>query len=520
MKKISLSFPGTLASLALATVVISAGTASAAQNLVYPFNDASQASFSRWWGAAAQTYEFDATTDAANDPLSGSQKITVAFDLATHGGDNQFAAQFITSTFDGTVYTNMVFDVRFATSSPQQGGTYGNLEFGLAPTDFSQIQLGTVAIPGGTEGWTRVQARIDPATAKLATLRGFWFKIWSGGGNGMTGTSTIWIDNVTLNANTNVAPPPPPTVAITRANPGLRIFASQAGAQYQRQNVYTRNGTGYSWVGTGVPVTYALTVADYPSGANNGFQSHLMLVPGSGLPDWESSPDWNEPNLIFLDIGNGADGTGYASLRYKTNLPNGNTMVYNANPDNGPVGTIASVGSPTPNGTWSITFNNDTDVTLTAPNGATAAASLPAAAAALFAGSMHVYAGVQPNRLDNIGQSLTIKRLRITGVPNPIDETFTSPGVLGSETWNVAAGDRAGLIPVNPEAVFWLSWALPDNGWVLNWAEDLDNNFWNGATFTAASNISGRRQTLVQKSELDQLNTFTGHYFFQMILSQ
>src|SRR6187401_229960 len=40
----------------------------AAENIVYNFNDAASASFTRWWGAAVQTYEFDATTDANNNP--------------------------------------------------------------------------------------------------------------------------------------------------------------------------------------------------------------------------------------------------------------------------------------------------------------------------------------------------------------------------------------------------------------------------------------------------------------------
>ncbi len=506
-------FPAAIVPMALFTALT---PLDAAENIVQAFPDASAATFVRWWAAAAQTYEFDATVDAGNDAASGSMKITAAFDLAVNGGDNQFAARYDVATFNGTEYTNLTFDIRFAGTSPLQDNTFGNLEYGLMASDFSAIQLGTVSIPAGTEGWTPVSARIDPATAKLDNIRAVWFKIWSGGGNGMTGTSVIWVDNVTLNANTNVAPPPPPTIGMSKGNPGLKVFASQAGAQYGRQSVYTRNSTGYSWVGAGAPVTYALTVADYPGGANSGFQTHLFLVPGAGLPDWENSPDWNEPNLIFLDIGNGADGTGYASLRYKTNLPNGNSMVYNANPESGPVGTIASVGSPSPNGTWSITFNNDTDVTLAAPGGATATASLPAEAVALFSGSMHVYAGIQPNRLENIGQSVTFKRLEITGVASPISEDFTSAGVLTGETWNVSAVDRAGLVPVPSDAAFWLSWPLPDTGWTLQWAEDLDNNFWNDIAFTSSSNIGGQRRTLVRTGDLP--NSFTGQYFFQMIL--
>jgi hypothetical protein len=496
-----------------------AGLVGAAENIVQQFNDASAATFARWWGAAGQTYAWDATSDAANDPNSGSQKITAVFNLAQYGGDNQYAARYDIPTFNGTDYTNLVFDIRFDPSSPVQGTSYGNLEFGLVPNDFSQILLGTVAIPSGTVGWTRVAARIDPATQKLESIRGVWFKIWSGNAGGLTGTSIAWIDNISINANTNVAPPPPPTITATRPNQGLRMFASQPGQQYQRQNIYTPSNPNYSWVGRTEPVTYSLTVADYPDGAHSGFQSHIFLIPvmeGTNLPNWETSADYSEPDLIFLDIGNGANGGGFANFRYKVNQPQGNAMVYNANPANGPVGTLANVGNPTPNGTWSITFNNDTNITLTAPSGATATATLPTEAAARFARPIHVYAGIQPNQPGNIGQSLTIKRVKISGTATPIDEDFSAPGVIGGGTWNLSASDAAGVVRVPSDAALWLSWPLPDTGWVLQWAEDLESNFWNDISFPGTANIGGQRRTLILQSELP-VTSFTGNYFFQLI---
>jgi hypothetical protein len=190
-------------------------------------------------------------------------------------------------------------------------------------------------------------------------------------------------------------------------------------------------------------------------------------------------------------------------------------MVYNANPASGPAGTIATIGSPSPNGTWSITFNNNTDVTLTAPNGSVTNFSMPAAAAAMFADPMHVYAGIQPNQIGNIGQGLTIKRIKITGATNSVDEDFSVPGALTGTTWNISAGDRTGLIQVPADAVFWFSWALPDTGWTMQWAEDLDNNFWSDFPFGTSMNIGGQRKTLVRAGELPQ--SFFGNYFFQMI---
>lgn len=492
----------------LVASMLAAGAAlpvSGAENFVIPFNDASESTFSRWWGSAAQTYEHDAAVDVDNNAASGSQKIIVGFDLGAYAGDNQFASQLnFASVIDGRGYTNLTFDVRFDPASPSRAaGDYGPLEFGLGPSDFSQIALGTVAVPTSQGNWYRVSVALNPTTPKMDSIARFWVKIWSGGGDGFTGTSTLWIDNVTLNANQDVAPPPPPTVAIAKATPGLQIVASQPGAQYGRQNVYTRSSTGYSWVGATEPVTYSLTLANYPDGAHSGFQTHLFLVPGSSLPTSLTSPDWNQPNIIFLDIGNGADGSGYASFRYKTNLPNGNSMIYGA-------GTLASLGSPTPNGTWGLTFVGNTSVTMTAPNGSTTNFALPSDAAALFADPLHVYVGAQPNQLANIGQSVTVKRLQVTGVTTPIDDEFSGP--LNDAIWQIAAGDAAGIVTVPTGYSYWLNWTLPDDGFSFEYAPgNLADGIWVPVDgMTPPVQIGSRRWSLLPGN----LVPFDGEGFF------
>lgn len=495
----------------LAASLLAAGVslpAIAADTIVIKFNDATESTFTRWWGAAEQTYEHDATVDVDNDPASGSQKIIVGFNLAAHGGDNQFAAQLnFASAVDGRAYTNMTFDVRFDPASPTRAGAdYGPLEFGLGPSDYSQIQLGTAVVPVSGGNWYRVSVPLDPTTPKMDSIARFWVKIWSGGGDGMTGTSTLWIDNISLNADQDVSPPEPPTMAIEKASSGLRLVASQPGAQYGRQNIVTAGNTGYSWVGAAGPVTYALTLAGYPDGLHTGFQTHLFLVPGASIAPSETSPDWNEPNLIFLDIGVNADGTGYASFRYKTNLPNGNSMAYGE-------GTLGSVGAPSPNGTWSITFNGDTAVTLTGPGGESTSFALPAEAAALFADPLYVYVGCQPNQIANIGQAVTVKKVEITGVASPVSDGFD--GALSS-IWQISAGDAAGILTVPPGYDYWLSWSLPDDGFTFEYAPNtLADDLWLPVEgITQPVQIGSRRWALLP----DSFIPFPGEgYFFRMV---
>jgi hypothetical protein len=99
---------------------------------------------------------------------------------------------------------------------------------------------------------------------------------------------------------------------LEKAEAGLTIVASGSG-QYDRQNIQTVEPT-QSYVGASVPVTYSFTIANYPGTNNTGFQTHLFLVPGQALTD--GTPDWNQPNVIFLDLQNNDAGGGSATFQY------------------------------------------------------------------------------------------------------------------------------------------------------------------------------------------------------------
>jgi hypothetical protein len=504
-----LRYPAAL-SLAAATWLANPSRAIAAEDIVIDTFDTADtaANWSRWWGAAAQTYEWDGAVDADGSANSGSLKATVQFDLATYGGDNQFAALRSYTQVNGSQYTNLVFDLLWDQASPRRSsGDFGYMEPGFRNQDWTQNWLPGFAV-STNPGWIRITLPINPNAPKIDTINGVVLKMWAGQApGGFTGTATFWVDNVKLVARPSDVPEPPPTMAIERSAQGLRIFASAAGSQYQRQSVRTVNPT-YSWVGVVDPVTYSITISDYPGAANSGFQTHLFIVPGSGLPTWMNAPDWNQPHVVFLDIQNQANGNAYASFRYKTNLPNGNSMIYGS-------GTIAGIGAPSIRGTWNLTFDPSGGISLTAPNGANTNFTMPPDAVTLFGGSTYAYFGVQPNQLANIGQSATFARLRVTGVPTPIDDNFSGPA-LDTATWEIVAENAAGVIPVPPEALFWLTWTIPDRDFVPQTAEDLspDPIGWNDLVLTTTQ-IGDFRRALVLGSQLPP--NFTGNYFFQLI---
>ena len=101
--------PGLIVSLCL---VAAAGLRAADDFLINAFDSETEASqWARWWGSALQTYEWDASVDADGNASSGSLKVTVQFNLATYGGDNQFAALRNFTSLDGSQYTNLVMDI-------------------------------------------------------------------------------------------------------------------------------------------------------------------------------------------------------------------------------------------------------------------------------------------------------------------------------------------------------------------------------------------------------------------------
>jgi hypothetical protein len=518
MKNYRSTFLALLQGAALAGAMLAAAPLSRAQDVVVDHFDTADEvlGWARWWGAASQTYEFDPSVDAKNDPNSGSLKATIGFDLALN--DNQFA---VVAGFpggevlDGTQYTNLVFDLKWDPSSPKRpSGDFGSFEFGLRASDFSQIWLGptspiTIQAVTTNNGWLHVVAPIDPTVKGIDKITGVVLKMWSGDPkSGQTGTAIFWVDNVALIANTNQVAAAP-ALSLVKAQPGLQIFASKANAQYQRQSIRTVNPE-YSWVGSSQPVTYSLTITNYPDTNHAGFQTQLFLVPGDTVPTFETSPDWNEPNIVFLDIENNANGGGSATFRYKTNLPNGNTMIYNSSATNGPVGTLASITAPQMVGTWSLTFSNDTSVTLTGPGGVSTNFDFPSEAAPLFADPLYAYIGVQPNQPGNINQSALFSNVQITGVQDPINESFTGVALtnqtqttidLDPAIWERVAEDPAGVALVPPDSSYWIKWSVPAAGYTLQVTPALGAPSWTDVT-APATQIGSEIRTVVGASTL------------------
>ena len=312
---------------------------------------------------------------------------------------------------------------------------------------------------------------------------------------------------------------PPPTASIARAQKGLNLFFSNPGSQYQRQGIRSIAADAVSWVGNANPVTYSVTITHFPDGtAFPGAQAHIVLVPDTA---GGTAPDYSDPNAILLDIHANASNGGTATFRYKINQANANGMMYNNNPANGAVGALGNVTSTNILGKWSVSFQNDTDITLTSPDGSTTSLTMPSADAALFApaSAMGTYFGGQPNALANTGEELIFSNVKVTNGPDTVvNESFEPADPdngLSADNWIKRLDAPEGLYVIDNAQVqtpaLWLRWSLPDADFKLQVSTNL-----NTASVDAGLTpiISGKNRQVL----LNSTNMVSGNQAFYFLV--
>jgi hypothetical protein len=459
-------------------------------------DDVGVQSWSRAWGLTP-TFEWDSAENSDGNP-AGALKVTIPFDILTYqGNDNQCAFQrALADTIDFELYTKIHFDIKIDPSSGRLSVSWGAGQFGgidlVARNSDWSVQLNNITTADPWLGvddygvWRHQALTVDPTLTTHHNMSALMFHIWSGWWDaatqtgGLTNTVTFWVDNLYFEKNTNTAPVPPPTVSVKPAASGLQLIASQSGSQYQRQGIRTVEDNK-SWVGATGPVTYELTIKEAPM--KDGFQAHMFLIPNS---TGDTAPDWGNPDAACILIYDNGAGAGQINFGFKTNEANGNSQIYGAN-------HLAALDSTKILGTWKVAFDNDTSVTLTAPDGASTNFAMAAEAVARFANPLTVYFGAQPGNLDYIGSGYVFSNVKITGVPSPIDDSFTGAD-LDPLIWAKAAENTAGVLIAPPSAKCWLTWTLPAVGFGPQassalvgapWTElDLGKSFKNGSLQT------------------------------------
>lgn len=480
---------------------LSSGLAQTAEN-PHTF-DTVKGSWTTWWGLTGWPFDHDPSLDAAGDPNSGSLRFEIPFTGAAAEQVMTFGTLANRWAWDSGVvvntigaYKNLSLDLKVDPSSaPTTSGNYGNWEFGLVTfdTDWAQVYLPSVQIPLSATNWTHIVVPLDPTKPGAEKVTGFFVKLWSDGA--FTNTFIMNIDNVYLEPATNEPPPPPPTMAIQEPAPGLNFIAAGAG-QYDRQNIRLIS-PDYSWVGKGnTPVTYSFDVASFPGNSNPGFELHSYLVPvppDPGTIGTGSSPDWDQPTAIFMDLQNQADGSAIWTFRWKTNTAGSNATFYDP-----PLGAITEPAGAL--GTWTLSFANDTSVTMTSPSGASTNFVFSEDKVAAFKDDggnplpLYYYIGAKPQEVANIGLSAAISKASVQGATTPVNSDFLAEG-LDTNIWELAAQSAGGVLAVPTNALFLLSWTLPDVGFTLQGTSSLGTG-WTDLNLTPQTIGSTKRVLL------------------------
>lgn len=469
--------------------------------------------------------------DPNGGPGAGSLEVQTAFtntnatqDVIFGTFDNLYGYDF-TTEINLANFSTLSFDIYVGTNNtPNTDGNFGTISAGVVTSvpnppnnnndTYEGFSAGTVTIPAAaSNGWVHLSVPVDNTIANITFVGAIAFDINSYNGY-PTNTFTFWLGNVVLAYS--AAPPPPPTVSLAKVKPGLTQFADVP-PTYNRQDLRTdQSGTAnISWYNRGNPVTYSWTIASYPSSANPNFLVGLNLTPDVASGEIFSDPDWSDTNDIWVALQNNADGTVTAGIAYKTNQPAGNGQLFSAPTQMVPYNNeAAGLTVPSAIGTWSVTFNNNTSVTLTAPNGSSTNVTLPANVAALFNGYVGAYLYSTPGNTANLGQYVTFSSYKITGVGTPVNEDLAKGGLASPFLQTISqnyfyTGNYTNHPPdqifATSTNVYWLYWTLPDAGFSPVASSTLLNPLWIPVNENVFQNGSGR-WAMLSKSDLPGAN--------------
>lgn len=497
--------------LALAGATLLAANSFAATDIIFEPSGANTDILSNnghWqndWGPAAAGVSFDPAVAPPTGATGGSVYLQGDWTASNTGGWDCFHVVWRadaggwydsgspSGNFDGADYEYLIMDIKYDSTSTMPSGS-ANWGIGLDQGWSQTWLMDYTFVPD--DAWHHLVIPIAANTPNIGSTTGIGFYTWKPGGT--VGTMKFWVANVQLVARTVAIAPPTATLEPVSGK-GLAMYADKL-PSYLRGNVRTDN-TGAAqvdWVGRPKPVSYSWTVSQFPGPGHAGYRTDLVLTPDPAASLVSADPDWSATNALWISVEALADGSVHAGIAFKTNQVNGNSQMYFTN-ENKLTGGY-TLDAPTAVGTWTLTFTSDTDMTLTAPSGASTNVSLPSDVAATYTGISMFLISAMANDA-NVGQSVTYSALKTTGTSTIIDEDFTT-GALTSP--NLALMNQGYLFPwnLNPPShrwvtatsKYWLKWTLPDTGFTpvssatlpggaLDWASrGLTNTFLNSAS--------------------------------------
>jgi hypothetical protein len=502
-------------------VLICSASVTAAQDLEIANFDTGLDTFAGTSRLDPSDIVWDPLQDADANPSSGSMYITVPWtDSGEAYSDVQIAFGLFSILNPASEYVTFQAYVKIDTTNsfPSMDGGYAQYALwfsGGTNNSFYQVVGETPLIV--TNGWQLVSVPLASVPNDYYT--GVWFGFVSDGSKANTNTFACWLDKMSLTVPSLTNRP---TLSLVKPPLGLTCLSSQAGGTYQRQIIGTVGGN-YSWNTTTATLnttTYSMNITNFPGVAYSGYEAHMYLLNGLQYGQVDANVDYNAENGVYLIVYDNGDGSASGDFRYKVNNAGGGenfTTLTNGSTDEY---VYCAAG---PLGKWSLTFNNNTNVTLTAPDGTTNGFSISGDDANIFQDPLYVYVGTRPNDNSRIGQSATFNQFTITGAAASINDHFTN---LDLSTWLVSAADPNGIIVTTPDTKYWMTWPTPDAGFTNlfitdNLQKSIANSQWLALPTSATGwiNVGGfERLNFINQSTLNTAfgytptNSFFGLY--------
>lgn len=422
------------------------------------------------WGSGQRATLSFGSLEAGGGSPPGSLQVDVAYDDSTPGGWQEGLATYPLS-FSPNRYTYAAFDLYVENPNALVGPGLGQASLFLNTGGWTTV--GTVSVNTSMVGtWTHVELPM-PASASASQL------IFQFGGNGLAFTNGLryYLDNIQF-----YKPNVPPTLAISKAGPpGVQITLAQPASQWQREAIATPALAGNSmWYGSGsAPVTYSFTIADFPNPvAHEGFEAHLYIVNGDTASSGDQTYggcDWNVPDIAIMSIvavtNNG--GTYQCQFQWKTNSPNSNPLDDAAH-------RPGMFTNSTILGTWSLSFKDNTNVTMTGPGGfSTNFFMSEEAVTGFFSPSTSFlqfgfHKNDNENNGHNDGTSGTFSQVgRTTAMPDTFTfyDTFNGPTLTNAYEWRKTLASAVNLVP--PGTAWFINWTLPADGFTMQSAPEI-----------------------------------------------
>ena len=483
-----------------------------------PYNTA----WGNWFGGYFQGVAWDSTSDASQNPNSGSLMLTLNCTgsgqyVLWDGGTPNYGP------LDLSTWTNLSFDIRYEVSSAIRTNTsaagangsqgvgsldFGYMRIGSRGPSFSQDWIRYFAIPATNSAglpntnWVHVNVDLRQVTQNFSDLSAGLVNIIIGmdggayGNSPLVGTQTIWFDNFQLSGE--IAHPPPPTLSIEKATPALRLFGGSG--QYGRAQLQVV-GASESWVGGTFPVTYSFTALDNAT-TPGALDYHIHFIQGT---DGYSGADYTQPNVLWLQIisGSGTNTACIANVSWKTNSAASNPDQHNV---------ALRITNSVLAGTWTLTFNSETNGALTAPGASAVPFTLglpDTDVITYFSNPLEVRFGIQNyGNPANGGVPHDWARISVSGTAGmQINEDFTKEGTnqLDTNVWDLGHSDGVGVVNLVPtNAPYWIKWTLPDTGFSLVNGTSLTGavSNWNALANVTPISQGGVRWTLIPSASL------------------